>query len=66
MKRLSKADKIAERRVEVAYRTTCANIQISIMDIGKLFDFGLLKIAEGENDAALAASIRAYVETIRK
>jgi hypothetical protein len=39
-------------------------VQINVMDIGKVFTFGKLKIAEGEDDAALGASIRAFVETL--
>jgi hypothetical protein len=65
-RRMTKAEKIAEKRVERAYYASCSGIQIDIMDIGKVFAFGQLKVAEGEDDAALAASIRAYVETIRK
>jgi alpha-D-ribose 1-methylphosphonate 5-phosphate C-P lyase len=65
-KRLSKAEKIAERRIDMAYRASCSGIPIDIMDIGKIFAFGQLKIAEGEDDTALAVSIRAYVETIRR
>ena len=60
------AAKIADKRVERAYYKTCSGIQIDIMDIGKIFEFARLKVAEGEDDAALGASIRAYVERIRK
>ena len=65
-KRKTKAEKIAERRVDMAYRATCSGIQINILDIPKIFAYGELKVAEGLDDAALAASIRAYVETIRQ
>jgi len=61
-----KAAKIADQRVERAYYRTCSGVQIDIMDIGKVFDFGRLKVAAGEDDNALGASIRAYVDTIRK
>jgi hypothetical protein len=64
-KRKTKAEKIAEKRVERAYYATCSGIRINIMDIPKVFEYGELKVAEGLDDAALAASIRAYVETIR-
>ena len=63
-KRRTKAEKIAERRVDAAYRATCSGIAINILDIPKVFAYGELKVAEGEDDAALGASIRAYVETL--
>lgn len=65
MAKQTKADKIAAGRIHSAYHRTCSNIQINIMDIGKIFAFGRTKIDAGEDDAALGASIRAYVETIR-
>jgi len=60
--REAKADKIVEK----AYYATCSGIQIDIMDIGKVFAFGRTKIEAGEDFPALCASVRAYVETIRK
>ncbi len=61
-KKEAKADKIVEK----AYYATCTGIQIDIMDIGKVFAFGRTKIEAGEDFPALCASVRAYVETIRK
>lgn len=58
--------KAADRRIDSAYRTTCAGITINMMDIGKIFEHGRRQIAmHGINDAELAVSIREYVETIR-
>jgi hypothetical protein len=48
-------------RIEKAYRAGCSGVQINIMDIPKVFNFGRIKVAEGEDDASLAASIAAYV-----
>lgn len=62
----TKYDKAADKRVERAYYATCSGIQIDIMDIGKVFAFGRMKVDAGEDDEALKSSIRNYVETIRK
>lgn len=61
----NKAEKAIDRRVEKAYYASCSGVQINIMDIGKIFAFGRMKVAAGEDDEALKSSIRAYVETIR-
>jgi hypothetical protein len=67
---MTRAEKIKANRqdklVERAYYATCSGIQIDIMDIGKVFAFGRLKLEAGEDFEALKASVRAYVETIRK
>jgi hypothetical protein len=55
-----------DKLVEQAYYATCSGIQIDIMDIGKVYAFGRLKLEAGEDFEALKASVRAYVETIRK
>ncbi len=65
MKRKTKAEKLIDRRIERAYYDTCCNIQINVMDIGKIFAFGRIKIEAGEDDEQLRSSIRNYVETIR-
>lgn len=66
MPRQSKAEKLADKRIDVAYRTTCANVQIDVFDISKIFAHGRKLIAEGATDEALAEGIRAFVETIRR
>jgi len=55
-----------DKRVERIYYATCSGIQIDIMDIGKVFEFGRQKIIAGDSDEALAVALRAYVETLRK
>lgn len=64
MARQTKAEKQAEKRIDVAYRSTCSGIAINIMDIGKIFAEGQKLIATGVDDAALAVGIRAFVDTI--
>ena len=61
-----RAAKIADKRIERAYYATCSGIQIDIMNIGKVFDYGRTLIAEGINDGELKARIRCFVETIRE
>ena len=65
-KNTKKRENAADKLVEQAYYATCSGIQIGIMDIGKVFAFGRLKLETGEDFEALKASVRAYVETIRK
>jgi hypothetical protein len=61
-RRVDAQDKIVER----AYYATCSGIQVSILDIPKVFAFGRVKLDAGEDFEALKSSVRNYVETIRK
>ena len=62
----TKADKLADRRIDRAYRKNCEGIQIDVFDISKVFAVGRAAIAAGDDDVALAAKIVAFVATIRK
>lgn len=63
-KKVSK--KAKEARVSRAYARGCEGVQVSIMDLGKIFALGMSTIEEGVDDAELEKRIAAYVETIRK
>jgi hypothetical protein len=54
-----------EKRIERAYYERCSGVQISIMDIGRVFKAGHDAVAAGADDQALGDAIAAFVETIR-
>lgn len=60
------ANNKADRRIDAAYRKHCCNIQINVLDIGKVFACGHKLIEQGADDVALAAGILAFVQTIAK
>ena len=66
MTRKTKAEKLADVRIDRAYRRTCSGVQINILDIPNVFRVGTKAIADGADDTALDAAIVAYVATIRK
>jgi hypothetical protein len=62
-----KYKRLCDNRIERAYQSSCAGVQINIMDIDKVFQHGQRQIdMHGLDDAELAKSIREYVETIRQ
>jgi hypothetical protein len=61
----TKADKLADKRIDAACKATCSGITIPIMEIMKVFKVGRAAVAKGVDDATLAQQIRAYVETIK-
>ena len=63
--RQSKAEKLADKRIERAYYKTCSGVQIDVMDIGKVYRAGQAAIASGADDSALESAVKAFVETIR-
>ena len=66
MTRETKTKKLADYRIEHAYRLACAGLEVNILDIPKIFAYGHLKIAAGANDDELQAGLRAYVEALIK
>ena len=66
MARQTKAEKIADARIERLYREGCCGVAINIMKIGAVFKAGHAAIATGADDAAVKAAIVAFVETIRE
>ena len=57
--------RLNESRIDRAARACLAGVPIPIMETVKIFKVGEKAIAEGQDDAALAKTIRAYVETIK-
>ena len=64
--RLSKEEKLAEKRIEQAYYKTCSGIQVDVLDISKVFRFGRSVVARGVDDDVLGQAIFNYVQTIRR
>jgi hypothetical protein len=63
---MTRAEKIAhnkaEKLIDKVYNENCANIQINVMDIGKIFKVGHAALAAGKD---LKTAIVEFVETIR-
>ena len=67
MAKQSKVDREIDKRVEQAYYKTCSGVQINMMNIPKVFDFGRKKVLEDRlDDEALGLSIRAYVDVLNR
>ena len=62
----TRAAKLLDERIEALYYKRCSGIQISIMDISKVFRDGREAAAKGLDDVALGDAILAFVNTIRK
>ena len=63
MARQSKADKALDREIDKLYRENCANIQINIMDIPRIFAEAKKARTEGRD---MKDAIVSFVNSIRK
>lgn len=63
MAKQSKADKTLDREIDKLYRENCANIQVSIMDIPRIFAEAKKARAEGRD---MKDAIVTFVNSIRK
>ena len=54
-----------EKRIERIYYQRCNGVQISIMDIGRVFKAGQVAVNAGADDTQVGDAIVAFVETIR-
>lgn len=62
---MTRAQKLAEQRVEQAFYRRCSGIQIRVLDMPKIFKAGLQAVAEGLDDTALGDRVAAIVDTLR-
>lgn len=60
-----RAKKHDDTRIQRAYLSRCANIQIPMLAITDIFALGRAAIERDATDAELASEIYAYVQTIR-
>lgn len=58
--------KKVDARINRAYVQSCSNIEVSMMDIPKIFAVGRTAVAAGADDEVLKTKIREFVDTIRK
>ena len=58
--------KEADARINRVYLDNCKGVQVSVMDIGKIFTVGRGSIEAGDDDSVLAKKIVDFVNTIRK
>lgn len=63
MPRQSKEDKALDREIDLLYKQNCANIQVSIMDIPRIFAEAKKARAEGRD---MKDAIISFVNSIRK
>ena len=62
-KRKTKAEKALDNEIDALYREHCCNIQISIMDIPRVFEEARKARAEGRD---MKEAIVSFVNSIRK
>lgn len=56
----------ADKIIDTIYRKNCSNIEVNILDIGKIFDVGRKSFAAGDNEQVMTQKIVDFVKTIRK
>jgi hypothetical protein len=64
MAKKTKTERETDARINRAFKATCCNIQIPIMDLPKVWKAGEALITAGADDAALAAGLRKYVDIL--
>lgn len=63
VKRMSKAEKEAERRADRLAQSSCNGFSINLMDLSKVSAKAAQCVAAGMDDESALASIREYVAT---
>lgn len=59
-------EKKIDKKVESIFYKRCSGIQVSIMDIGKIFRVGKAAALAGLSDEQIGNEIFTFVQTIRK
>jgi hypothetical protein len=66
MQKQTAAERKADKLINEIYTRNCSGVQISVMDIPKVFKVGREAIAKGFEGEALRTVIVGYVDTIRQ
>jgi hypothetical protein len=66
MKMTKKQQKAQDARINRLYCQNCSGLEINVLDISKVFREGHRLIAEGADDAALAAGLLAFTQQLAR